>query len=155
MEIRYYIDGKCILSYDEDVFSSYEDHRNICELLIFPVADKVYEKYYQKQLVQQVLENTLKKNDRVYKAYCDIKKIMNNEIISVEYLQEDADTLLRRLMREKLSSDEYVVFEELLEEAGFSAWKEEMGFFPVHALTDSVVTDEVNVFIAGELAALI
>ena len=27
--------------------------------------------------------------------------------------------------------------------------------FPVHALTDSVVTDEVNVFIAGELAALI
>lgn len=128
MEIRYYIDGKCILSYDNDVFSSDEDHRNIEELFIDPVADKVYEKYYQKQLVQQVLENTLKKNDRVYKAYCDIKKFMNNEIISVEYLQEDADTLLRRLMREKLSSDEYVVFEELLEEAGSSAWKEEMDF---------------------------
>ena len=27
--------------------------------------------------------------------------------------------------------------------------------FPIHALTDPVVTDEVNVFIAGELAALI
>lgn len=102
MEIRFYIDGQCILSYDDDVFSSDEDHINIRELLIDPLADKVYEKYYQEQLVLPILEKTLKKNDTIYKAYCDIKTLINDEIISVEYMQEDNDTLLKRLMRDKL-----------------------------------------------------
>ena len=28
IEIRYYIDGKCVLSYDDDVFSEDEDYTN-------------------------------------------------------------------------------------------------------------------------------
>ena len=62
MEKRYYIDGKCVLSYDDDVFSTDDDYTNIKELFIYPAVDKVYVKYYEKQLVQQVLEKTLKKN---------------------------------------------------------------------------------------------
>ena len=127
MEKRYYIDGKCIFSYDDDMFSD-EEISNIKEMIIDPIADKVYEKYYEEQLVQQILENTLKKNDAIFKVYCDIKKFMNNEKVNVEYIQEDDDTLLKRLMREKLNSDEYVAFEELLDEAGIVAFKEEMEF---------------------------
>ena len=128
METRFYIDGKCILSYDDDVFSSDEDRNNIRELLIDPLVDKAYEKHYQEQLVLPILEKTLKKNDTIYKAYCDIKSLINDEIISVEYMQEDNDTLLKRLMRDKLNSDEYTVFEELLGEASSDAFKEEMNF---------------------------
>ena len=29
MEKRYYIDGKCVLSYDDDVFSTDDDYTNI------------------------------------------------------------------------------------------------------------------------------
>ena len=65
MEKRYYIDGKCVLSYDDDVFSTDDDYTNIKELFIYPAVDKVYVKYYEKQLVQQVLEKTLKKNDSI------------------------------------------------------------------------------------------
>lgn len=64
MEKRYYIDGKCVLSYDDDVFSTDDDYTNIKELFIYPAVDKVYVKYYEKQLVQQVLEKTLKKKGR-------------------------------------------------------------------------------------------
>ena len=53
MEKRYYIDGKCVLSYDDDVFSTDDDYTNIKELFIYPAVDKVYVKYYEKQLVQQ------------------------------------------------------------------------------------------------------
>lgn len=42
MEIRYYVDGRCILSYDDDVFSTDEDCTNFREMFVFPVADKVY-----------------------------------------------------------------------------------------------------------------
>ena len=41
MEIRYYVDDKCILSYD-DVFSTEEDWTNFREMFVFPVAEKVY-----------------------------------------------------------------------------------------------------------------
>lgn len=61
---RYYIDGKCVLSYDDDVFSTDDDYTNIKELFIYPAVDKVYVKYYEKQLVQQVLEKTLKRTIR-------------------------------------------------------------------------------------------
>ena len=50
MEKRYYIDGKCVLSYDDDVFSTDDDYTNIKELFIYPAVDKVYVKYYEKQL---------------------------------------------------------------------------------------------------------
>ena len=53
MEKRYYIDGKCVLSYDDDVFSTDDDYTNIKELFIYPAVDKVYVKYYEKQLVHQ------------------------------------------------------------------------------------------------------
>ena len=66
MKKRYYIDGKCVLSYDDDVFSTDDDYTNIKELFIYPAVDKVYVKYYEKQLVQQVLEKTLKKNDSIF-----------------------------------------------------------------------------------------
>ena len=129
MEIRYYVDGKCILSYDDDVFSTDEDWTNFREMFVFPVAEKVYKKYYEKQLVQQVLERTLKKIDLIFNAYCDIKQLIKAEMMNVEYVQSDEDTLLKKLMREKLSSDEYVNFEKLLDEAGNSAWKEEIDFW--------------------------
>jgi hypothetical protein len=128
MEIRHYVDGKCILSYDDDVFSTDEDRTNFREMFVFPVAEKVYEKYYEKQLVQQVLERTLKNNDTIYITYCDIKTLIKNEAMSVEYIQSDEDTLLKKLMREKLNSDEYANFEKLLNEAGNSAWKEQIDF---------------------------
>ena len=128
MEIRDYVDGRCILSYDDDVFSTDEDCTNFREMFVFPVADKVYKKYYEKQLVQQVLERTLKKNDIIFIAYSDIKTLIKNEAMSVEYIQSDEDTLLKKLMREKLNSDEYANFEKLLNEAGNSAWKEQIDF---------------------------
>ena len=128
MEIRYYVDGKCILSYDDDVFSTDEDWTNFREMFVFPVADKVYKKYYEKQLVQQVLERTLKNNDTIYITYCDIKTLIKNEAMSVEYIQSYEDTLLKKLMREKLNSDEYANFEKLLNEAGNIAWKEQIDF---------------------------
>ena len=123
MEIRYYVDGKCILSYDDDVFSTDEDWTNFREMFVFPVADKVY-----KKLVQQVLERTLKNNDTIYITYCDIKTLIKNEAMSVEYIQSYEDTLLKKLMREKLNSDEYANFEKLLNEAGNIAWKEQIDF---------------------------
>ena len=49
MEERYYLDGKCIFSYDMDVFSSDEDYTNVNELFIDPIRDEVYKKYYEKQ----------------------------------------------------------------------------------------------------------
>ena len=76
MEKRYYIDGKCVLSYDDDVFSTDDDYTNIKELFIYPAVDKVYVKYYEKQLVQQVLEKTLKKNDSIFNTYCAIKELL-------------------------------------------------------------------------------
>lgn len=128
MEIRYYLDGKCILSYDNDVFSTDDDWTNFKEMFVFPVAEKVYKKYYEKQLVKTVLERTLKKTDVIFNAYCDIKKFIEDEKMSVESIQSDEDTLLKRLMREKLNSNEYNDFEKLLDEAGNSAWKEEINF---------------------------
>ena len=128
MEIRYYLDGKCFLSYDDDVFSTDEDWTNFREMFVLPVVDKVYNKYYEKQLVQQVLERTLKENDLIFNTYCDIKKLIKDEKMSVEYIQSDEDTLIKRLMRGKLNSDEYNDFEKLLDEAGNSAWKEELNF---------------------------
>lgn len=127
MKIRYYLEGKCIFSYDDEVFSSDEYHEMIEEWFIDPVRDKVYKKYYQKRLVQQVVENVIKRNNVVFQVYCDIKPLLENEDISVEYVQDD-DTLIKRLMKEKLNSDEYAIFEELLEEAGNAAWKEEIDF---------------------------
>lgn len=128
MEERYYLDGKCIFSYDMDVFSSDEDYTNVNELFIDPIRDEVYKKYYEKQLVQPILEKVLSKNDAVYKVYCDIKPLIENEEISVEYIQDDEDTLLKTLMKEKLNSDEFMNFEELLNEAGNTAFIEEMNF---------------------------
>ena len=78
MEKRYYIDGKCVLSYDDDVFSTDDDYTNIKELFIYPAVDKVYVKYYEKQLVQQVLEKTLKKNDSIFNTYCAIKELIKD-----------------------------------------------------------------------------
>ena len=128
MEIRYYVDDKCILSYDDDVFSPEEDWTNFREMFVFPVAEKVYEKYYEKQLVQQALEESLKKNELIFSTYYDIKESVQDEKISVEYIQSDEDTLLKRLMRDKLNSDEYDDFEKLLDEAGNNAWKKEIDF---------------------------
>ena len=39
MEKRYYIDGKCVLSYDDDVFSTDDDYTNIKELFIYPAVE--------------------------------------------------------------------------------------------------------------------
>ena len=128
MEIRYYVDDKCILSYDDDVFSTEEDWTNFREMFVFPVAEKVYEKYYEKQLVQQALEESLKKNELIFSTYYDIKESIQDEKISVEYIQSDEDTLLKRLMRDKLNSDEYDDFKKLLDEAGNNAWKKEIDF---------------------------
>ena len=104
MEKRYYIDGKCVLSYDDDVFSTDDDYTNIKELFIYPAVDKVYVKYYEKQLVQQVLEKTLKKNDSIFNTYCAIKELIKDEPISVDYVQSEEDTLLKNLMRKNLNS---------------------------------------------------
>lgn len=129
MKKSYYLDGKCIFSYDDDVFSSDEDYTNVMELFIHPICDKVYEKYYQKQLVQQVLEKILRKNDSVFRAYCDIKPLIESENISVDYIQEDEnETLLKKLMNEKLNFDEFAEFEVLLAEAGAVAGNEEIKF---------------------------
>lgn len=128
MEKRYYIDGKCVLSYDDDVFSTDEDYTNIREMFVYPAADRVYKKYYEKQLVQQVLEETLKKDNSIFNIYCAIKNLIKDEAISVDYIQSDEDTLLKRIMREKLNSDEYVRFEKLLDEAAYSAYRKEMDF---------------------------
>ena len=128
MEERYYLDGKCIFSYDMDVFSSDEDYTNVNELFIDPIRDEVYKKYYEKQLVQPILEKVLSKNEAVYNVYFDIKPLIENEEISVEYIQDDEDTLLKTLMKEKLNSDEFMNFEELLNEAGNTAFIEEMNF---------------------------
>lgn len=125
---RYYLDGKCIFYYDTDVFSSDEDYTNVNELFIDPIREKVYKKYYEKQLIQSLLEKALSKNDVVYKAYCDIKPYIENEEISVEYIQDEEDTLLKALMREKLNSDEFRNFEKLLNETGNTAFVEEMEF---------------------------
>ena len=56
MEKRYYIDGKCVLSYDDDVFSTDDDYTNIKELFIYPAVDKVYVKYFEKQDMHTNLE---------------------------------------------------------------------------------------------------
>lgn len=128
MERRYYIDGKCVLSFDDDVFPTDEDYTNIKELFVYPACDKVYEKYYEKELVKQVLEKKLKKNDSIFNTYCAIKELIKNESIGVDYVQSDEDTLLKRLMRENLNSGEYVEFEKLLVEAGISAWREQADF---------------------------
>lgn len=81
----------------------------------------MYVKYYEKQLVQQVLEKTLKKNDSIFNTYCAIKELIKDEPISVDYVQSEEDTLLKNLMRKNLNSDEYVEFEKLLDEAGINA----------------------------------
>lgn len=47
----------------------------------------------------------------------------------MEYIQSDEDTLLKRLMRDKLNSDEYDDFEKLLDETGNNAWKKEIDFW--------------------------
>lgn len=127
MEIRYYLDGKIIFSYDNDVFPTDEDYYNVQELFIRPLGDKVYEKYYQKQLVQQVLESILKKDAIVFQEYCNIKPLIVDENLSVEYLDDD-ETLLKNLMREKLNSAEFETFTELLNKASDEAWKKEMKF---------------------------
>ena len=80
-------------------------------------------------MVLQVLEKTLIKYDSIFKAYCDIKPLIENEKISIEYIQEDeTETLFKRLMNEKLNFDDFMKFEELLDEAGSIAWTEEYNF---------------------------
>ena len=79
-------------------------------------------------MVQQALEESLKKNELIFSTYYDIKESVQDEKISVEYIQSDEDTLLKRLMRDKLNSDEYDDFEKLLDEAGNNAWKKEIDF---------------------------
>lgn len=128
MEKRYYIDGKCVLSYDDDVFSTDEDYTNIKELFVYPSADKVYVKYYERQLIQQALEETLKKNNSIFNTYCAIKELIKDEPLSVDYVQSEEDTLLKKLMRKKLNSDEYIEFEKLLDKAGMNSWREELDF---------------------------
>ena len=93
-----------------------------------PAVDKVYVKYYEKQLVQQVLEKTLKKNDSIFNTYCAIKELIKGESMGVDYVQTEEDTLLKNLMRKNLNSDEYVEFEKLLDEAGINAWREQVDF---------------------------
>ena len=88
----------------------------------------MYVKYYEKQLVQQVLEKTLKKNDSIFNTYCAIKELIKDEPISVDYVQSEEDTLLKNLMRKHLNSDEYVEFEKLLDEVGINAWREQVDF---------------------------
>lgn len=88
----------------------------------------MYEKYYEKQLVQQVLEKTLKKNDSIFNKYCATKELIKDESISVDYVQSEEDTLLKNLMRKNLNSDEYVEFKKLLDEAGINAWREQVDF---------------------------
>ncbi|MBQ8038518.1 MAG: hypothetical protein IJ274_01345 [Lachnospiraceae bacterium] len=125
---KFYLDGKCILSYDAEVFSSDEDYCNIMELLIHPLATKVYQKYYQKELVEKFLEQTLKENDVIYQVYSEIKSLIEKEDLSVEYLQEENETLLTSLMRERLDDKQFADFEKLYEKAGTVAWNEEMKF---------------------------
>lgn len=118
MEIRYYLDGKCVFSYDDNIFSTDEDYINIIELFIDPVRDMVYKKYYEKDFVLQRLEKVLKENDVVFQIYCEIKPLIENEEIDVDYLQDCEETLLKKLMRDKLSSNEFENFIELLDTAG-------------------------------------
>ena len=99
MEKRYYIDGKCVLSYDDDVFSTDDDYTNIKELFIYPAVDKVYVKYYEKQLVQQVLEKTLKKNDSIFNTYCAIKELIKDE--------RKEDVLVANLLNPR--NEEYII----------------------------------------------
>ena len=51
------------------------------------MVDKVYIKYYEKQLAQQVLEKTLKKNDSIFNTYCAIKELIKGESMGVDYVQ--------------------------------------------------------------------
>ena len=60
MEKRYYIDGKCVLSYDDDVFSTDDDYTNIKELFIYQAVDKVYVKYYESNWFSKSLRKHLK-----------------------------------------------------------------------------------------------
>lgn len=116
MEKRFYLDGKCILSYDTDVYDEDEYRINIMEFLIDPIRDQVYKKYYEKPLIRQVFEQVFKKNDEVFRTYCDIKSLIENEEICAEDIEDD-DTLLKKLMIEKLDFDVIKIFEELLKEA--------------------------------------
>ena len=128
MENRYYLYGKCIFSYDDDIFSSDAYHELIVEEFIYPIADNVYKKYYEKQLVQQALEDILKENDIIFQAYNEIKPLIENEKMSVAYILDDDETLFKRLMREKLNADDFSAFEKLMEKAGIAAWNKEMDF---------------------------
>lgn len=110
------------------MFSTDEDYENIMELFIDPLRDKVYEKYYQKQLVQQVLEDVLKKDDEIFKVYCENKPLIENEDISVSYIDEKDETLLKHLMRERLDDNVFMAFEKLLDKAGEKVLKTELEF---------------------------
>ena len=108
MEKRYYIDGKCVLSYDDDVFSTDDDYTNIKELFIYPAVDKVYVKYYEKQLVQQVLEKTLKKNDSIFNTYCAIKELIKDALF-IFIMTPSMEELKKRLENRKTESQEKIL----------------------------------------------
>ena len=102
---RYYLDGKCILSIDWDVFSSDEQYRLIMEEFIDPIRSMVYEKYYEKQLKQQAVEKILKEEDIVFQAYCHIKPLIEDENFDINYIVE--------LMEEELTVYKYENFRAL------------------------------------------
>lgn len=108
MENRFYLDGKCILSIDWDVFSSDAQYEMIMEEFIHPIADNVYKKYYEKQLIQQTFEKVFKEEDLVFQAYCDIKPLIQDADFSGDY-----DDFIEDLMRERLDFYNYEKFEEL------------------------------------------
>lgn len=125
VEKRFYLDGKCILSYDTDIYDDDEDIRTINELLIDPIRDEVYKKYYKMELIQQVLETVFKGNDKIFQVYCNIKPLIENEKFATEDIADD-DILLKRLMVEKLNVEDIRVLEKLLNEAQKIAVEKEM-----------------------------
>lgn len=125
VEKRFYLDGKCILSYDTDIYDDDEDIRTINELLIDPIRDEVYKKYYKMELIQQVLETVFKENDKIFQVYCNIKPLIENEKFATEDIADD-DILLKRLMVEKLNVEDIRVLEKLLNEAKKIAVEKEM-----------------------------
>lgn len=124
MENRYYLYGKCIFSYDDDMFSSDAYHELIMEEFIHPIADNVYKKYYEKQLIQQTFEKVFKEDDIVFQVYCDIKPLIENEKFSGDY-----DDYIENLMREKLNFYKYENFEELQQKMILALNNAEIEFF--------------------------
>ena len=125
MEKRYYLDGKCIFSYDNAVFSSDAYHCLIMEEFIHPIADMVYETYYKKQLIQKTYEKVFKEEDLVFQAYCDIKPLIEDADYSGDY-----DDFIEGLMRERLDFYNYENFEKLHQKMIIALNNAEVDFSP-------------------------